>query len=167
MESKDSNDNSVTILQAKRRWRIENDNEKSVPHWFSFSCSPSVCFPSDSHSVRPCLCVCQSQMHYGNVIMGTIASQITSLTIVYSTVYSDADQRNIKAPRHWPLCGEFTENRWIPRTNGQLRGKCFHLMTSLWVGLIPPTKYIFTAAFHQVRCRRLEQTNIACIAISF
>ena len=27
------------------------------------------------------------------LIMGTIASQITSLTIVYSTVYSDADQR--------------------------------------------------------------------------
>ena len=25
--------------------------------------------------------------------MGVIASQITSLTIVYSTVYSDADQR--------------------------------------------------------------------------
>ena len=31
--------------------------------------------------------------HYGDVIMGTIASQITSLTIVYSTVYSDTDQR--------------------------------------------------------------------------
>ena len=31
--------------------------------------------------------------HYENVIMGTIASQITSLTIVYSTDYSDADQR--------------------------------------------------------------------------
>ena len=30
--------------------------------------------------------------HYNDVIMGTIASQITSLTIVYSTVYSDADQ---------------------------------------------------------------------------
>ena len=30
--------------------------------------------------------------------MGTMASQITSLTIVYSTVY-------IKASRHWPLCG--------------------------------------------------------------
>ena len=36
----------------------------------------------------------------------------------------------IKAPRHWPLCGEFTGDRRIPRTNGQLRGKCFHLMTS-------------------------------------
>ena len=31
--------------------------------------------------------------HYNDVIMGTIVSQITSLTIVYSTVYSDADQR--------------------------------------------------------------------------
>ena len=39
-------------------------------------------------------------------------------------------KENIKAPRHWPLCGEFTGDRWIPRTNGQLRGKCFHLMTS-------------------------------------
>ena len=31
--------------------------------------------------------------HYSDVTMGTIASQITSLTIVYSIVYSDADQR--------------------------------------------------------------------------
>ena len=33
------------------------------------------------------------QEHYIDAIMGAIASQITSLTIVYSTVYSDADQR--------------------------------------------------------------------------
>ena len=32
-------------------------------------------------------------LHYNDVIMGAIASQITSLTIVYSTIYSDADQR--------------------------------------------------------------------------
>ena len=31
--------------------------------------------------------------HYDDVMVGAIASQITSLTIVYSTVYSDADQR--------------------------------------------------------------------------
>ena len=31
--------------------------------------------------------------HYHDVIIGAIASLITSLTIVYSTVYSDADQR--------------------------------------------------------------------------
>ena len=34
-----------------------------------------------------------SSAHYSDVIMGAIASQITSLTIVYSTVYSTADQR--------------------------------------------------------------------------
>ena len=32
-------------------------------------------------------------MHYNDVIMDSIASQITSLTIVYSAVYSGADQR--------------------------------------------------------------------------
>ena len=67
--------------------------------------------------------------------MGAIASQITSLTIVYSIVCSEADQRKIKAPRHWPLCREFTGDRWIPRTNGQLGGKCFHLMTSSCAGI--------------------------------
>ena len=41
---------------------------------------------------------------YNDVIMSAIVSQITSLTIIYSTVYSFANQRN-KAPRHWPLCG--------------------------------------------------------------
>ena len=33
------------------------------------------------------------ELHYTAVIMGAIAFQITSLTIVYSTVYSDANQR--------------------------------------------------------------------------
>ena len=33
------------------------------------------------------------ELHYNDVIMGAIASQITSLTIVYSIVYSDTDQR--------------------------------------------------------------------------
>ena len=61
--------------------------------------------------------------YYGDAIMGAIASQITSLNIVYSTVYLMQIKENIKAPRHWPLCGEFTGDRWIP-------GKCFHLMTS-------------------------------------
>ena len=44
---------------------------------------------------------------YNDVIMTTMASEITSLTVVYSTVYSPIKE-NIKALRHWPLCGEFT-----------------------------------------------------------
>ena len=70
--------------------------------------------------------------HYNDVIMGAMASQITSLTIVTQPFIQTQIKENIKAPRHWPLCGEFTGDRWIPRTDGQLRGKCFHLMTSSW-----------------------------------
>ena len=41
--------------------------------------------------------------------MGAMASQITSLTIVYSIVYLGADRRKHQT-RHWPLWGEFTGN---------------------------------------------------------
>ena len=58
--------------------------------------------------------------HYTDVIISTIASQITSLTIVYSTVYSDTDQRKhqssaslafvwgihqgqVNSPHNWPV----------------------------------------------------------------
>ena len=34
-----------------------------------------------------------SRIHYSDVIISTTASQITSLAVVYSTVYSGADQR--------------------------------------------------------------------------
>ena len=72
-------------------------------------------------------------VHYSDVIMGTIASQITSLTIVYSTFIQRQIKENIKAPLHRPLCGEFTVDQWIPRTNGQWRRKFFYLMTSSWI----------------------------------
>ena len=39
-----------------------------------------------------------AQVHYCDVMIGAIASQITSITIVYSTVYSDADQRKHQSP---------------------------------------------------------------------
>ena len=63
-------------------------------------------------NLRQCL------SHYDDVIMGAIASQITSLTIVYSTDYSDADHRKhqssaslafvnyrgpVNSPHKWPV----------------------------------------------------------------
>ena len=71
--------------------------------------------------------------HYNDVIMTTIASQITSLMVVYSTVYSDADQRKHKSSASLAFVWGIHRDRWIPRTKGQLRGKCFHLMTSSWL----------------------------------
>ena len=58
--------------------------------------------------------------HYIDVIMTTLASQITSLAVVYSTVYSDADERKhqssaslafvlgihrgpVNSPHKWPV----------------------------------------------------------------
>ena len=61
----------------------------------------------------------ESSYHYIDVKMSEVAYQVTSLAIVYSTVHSDADKRNIKYPRHRPLCREFTGDRWIPRAKGQ------------------------------------------------
>ena len=54
----------------------------------------------------------KNNMHYSEVIMDDIASQITSLTIVYSTVYSGADQRKhqssaslvfVRGIHRWPV----------------------------------------------------------------
>ena len=70
--------------------------------------------------------------HYNDVIMTTIASQITSLTVVYSTVYSDADQRKHQSSASLAFVWGIHRDRWIPRTKGRLRGKCFHLITSSW-----------------------------------
>ena len=61
-----------------------------------------------------------SNNHYNDVIMGAMVSQITSLTIVYSTVYSGADQSKhqssaslafvwgihrspVNSPHKWPV----------------------------------------------------------------
>ena len=71
--------------------------------------------------------------HYTDVIMTTIASQITSLTVVYSIVYSDADQRKHQSSASLAFVWGIHRDRWIPRTKDQLRGKCLHLMTSSWM----------------------------------
>ena len=64
--------------------------------------------------------------------MTTVASQITSLAVVYSIVYSGADERKHQSSASLAFVRGIHRDRWVPRTNGQLRGKCFHLMTSSW-----------------------------------
>ena len=71
--------------------------------------------------------------HYSDIIMGVIVSQITSLTIVTQLFMQTQIKENIKAPRHWPLCREFTRDWWIPHTNGQYCRKYFQLMMPSWI----------------------------------
>ena len=83
---------------------------ENVKFYFGYQLDEPYGFPGDH----------QPNAHYGDVITGTIASQITSFTIVYSTVYSDADQRKyqssaslasvwgfhrgpVNSPHKWPV----------------------------------------------------------------
>ena len=83
----------------------------------------------DDHEIRNGLWVSLATIdfilyciHYIDVIMTMMASQITSLTVVYSTVYSDADQRKHQSSASLAFVWGIHRDR--------LRGKCFHLMTS-------------------------------------
>ena len=69
---------------------------------------------------------------YNDVIMSTTASQITSLTIFYLSLYSGADQRKhqssvslafVRGIHRWPVN---YPHKW------QERGEWFHLITSSW-----------------------------------
>ena len=77
------------------------------------------------------------KLHYNDVKMGAVASQITSLTAVHWTVYSDADQRKHQSSMSLAFVLGIYRDWWIPRTKGQLREKCLHLMTSWWLERSP------------------------------
>ena len=105
-------------------------------------------------------------MHYGDVRMGTIASQITSLTIVYSTVYSDADQRKhqssaslafvwgihqgpVNSPHKWPVTRKlFPFDDVIMGTRRESRFACYshcyvtrcHLTTGIVTSQYPSSR---------------------------
>ena len=55
--------------------------------------------------------------------MSTMVSQITSLTIVYSTVYSGADQRKHQSSASLAFVRGI--HRWIPRRKGPVMRKMF------------------------------------------
>ena len=58
--------------------------------------------------------------HYNDVTMGSMTSQITSLTIVYSAVYSDTDQRKHQSSASLAIVRGIHRHKW-PVTR-----KCFH-----------------------------------------
>ena len=114
---------------------INNNNEKtsntnSIDHtindsWYEFNLSLAdggTSVNSNSHddyglNKMKATDMCMKS-HYNDVIMGAIASQITSFTIVFQP-FIQTHIKNKKIPRRWPLCGQITGDWWIPRTNGQ------------------------------------------------
>ena len=70
-------------LRQSRRWWFETQSQ-SLWRQRNVTCQASLICPP------PCPL---RNLHYCDVIMNVIASQITSVSIVYSSVCSDADQR--------------------------------------------------------------------------
>ena len=95
--------------------------------------------------------------HYDDVIMGWMASQITSLTIVYSTVFWDADQRKrqssaslafvrrihrgpVNSPHRWPVTRKlFPFDDVIMQCKQNY--KSHHHRLSWWIGSSMTTKF--------------------------
>ena len=64
--------------------------------------------------------------HYNDIIMITLVSQITCLTIVYSTIYSrHRSKKTSKAPCHWSLCRDFPAQRASNAENASISW-CHH-----------------------------------------
>ena len=85
----------IFLVQSKLCWTL----------MCSFSLSASRMFVNGS--VR---CIAVKTAHYDDVILTTMASQITSLTVVYSIVYSGVDQRKHQSSASLAFV------RGIPRT---------------------------------------------------
>ena len=87
---------------------MSHDRDISTMHWFLFL--TDFCFS-----------------HYNDVIMGAMRPKSPASRLFTQPLIQAEIKENIKASRHWPLCGEFTgefPHRW-PVTR-----KMFHLMTS-------------------------------------
>ena len=72
--------------------------------------------------------------HYCDVIMSAMAPQKhRRLNCLLNRFFRRRSKKTSKLHITGFLWGESTGHRWIPLRKCQLRGKCFHLMTSSWL----------------------------------
>ena len=72
-------------------------------------------------------------LNNSDVIMSTMASRITSLTIVYTTVYSGADQIKHQSSASLAFVRGIRRSPVNFPHKGPVTRKCFHLMTLSWM----------------------------------
>ena len=99
----------VIVMVTPGLWKVQ---------WFSNLANVYVGIPSEFTTITSLTVL--TLIYYSDVIMGAMASQITSVSIACSTVCSGADQRKHQNFLVTGLCGG----------NPPVTGKCFHLMTS-------------------------------------
>ena len=84
-------------------------------------------------------------IHYNDVTMSVIGSQITSLAIVYSTVYSDADQRThqssaslafVRGIHRRPVSLQWLLMAWFPVSPGPQQ--TWYWLCEIWMFVSSP-----------------------------
>ena len=147
---------------CRRHFKIDLHQQQRFLLWFNLievwsrgSSSQLVIIGSNKCLMSPR----RNPLHYNDVIMGAIASQITSITSVYSIIHSDSDQRKhqssasltfvrgihrgpVNSPHKWPVTR-----------------KCFHLMTSSW-------RESKTTQFTDAKLHRSPSQNLVIAAMS-
>ena len=92
----------ILTIAITKRWHLNHSSAKveisKLGHWEDCLCPHNIAVNDREckHNIafRKIDSAREGFVHnYNGVIMGAIASQITNLTIVYSTVHSGADQR--------------------------------------------------------------------------
>ena len=80
--------------------------------------------------------------HYADVIMIAMVSQITSLTIVYSAVYSGRSKETSRLCVTGPCEGNSPVTGEFPAQRASNAEKSFHLMTSSWIRKTEVRRYV-------------------------
>ena len=80
---------ALAFVRGIHRWPVNSPHKRPVTRKCFHLMTSSWPLVRDHLSFKTIF----KTIHYCDVLMGAIASQITSLTSAYSTVYSDADQR--------------------------------------------------------------------------
>ena len=106
------------ILMIMIIWELHHVSELLHIFFQKWKTIDAIVIPIELKIVQPVLLVAQKSSythhHYNDVIMSAMASQIISVFVVYSTVYSGADQRKQQssaslafAPgiHRWPVRG--------------------------------------------------------------
>ena len=103
-EAQDRKDGHPSDEEGFFKWKVWQNSYWIIYHAGFDWCSVNVGFNIFSSQYTP--------QHYNDVIMSALASQITNLTIVYSTVYSSAHQRKyqsctslafVRGIHRWPV----------------------------------------------------------------
>ena len=109
-----------------------------------------IWIPNKKHKWnRPLDNLTKTVTHYIDVIMTTLASQTTSLTIVYSTVYSDADQRKHQSSTWLAFVWEFIGTGEFPAQRASYAEN-----VSIWWRHHAKIKF-----FHSYYTKQLEVSN--------